>query len=133
MNPGQRFGQLEEIMAEMLQKQDRLETLATKTFAIAENADAEVKIVNKKVDNLDAKLSAKIDNIDAKVDNVDARLSAKIDNVDAKVETVARALANLTIANQVTHQQMNDRNEELHQQTNDKLDSIMTFLKEKFS
>ena len=53
--------------------------------------------------------------------------------LEAKIDTVARALANLTVENQLAHQQMNEENREAHQQMNDKLDNIMSFLKEKFS
>jgi N12 class adenine-specific DNA methylase len=106
MNPQKRFGQLEEIMAEMLQKQDRLETLAVQTFEVAFNADTKVETLNEKVDALDEKLTAKIDSVDEKQ--------------TTRIDTVARAVADLTVDNQREHQQLND-----------KLDGIMAYLKEK--
>lgn len=50
-----------------------------------------------------------------------------------KIDALIQAVLNLTIENNAAHQQMNNKIEELHQQTNDKLDTTMTFLKEKFS
>ncbi|RHZ71768.1 hypothetical protein Glove_253g70 [Diversispora epigaea] len=42
--------------------------------------------VIKKLDNLDAKLDAKLDNLDAKLDKLDAKLDARLDKLDAKLE-----------------------------------------------
>ncbi|TAE32502.1 MAG: hypothetical protein EAZ91_04020 [Cytophagales bacterium] len=121
MNPEKRFGQLEEVMAEMLQKQDRLEALAVQTFELAFNTDTKVDElrdeVNGRIDSLDEKLNGRIDSLDEK-------LNGRIDSLDEKlngrIDTVARAVADLTVDNQREHQQIND-----------KLDDLMTYLKAK--
>ncbi len=110
MNPEKRFGQLEEVMAEMLQKQDRLEALAVQTFELAFNTDTKVDElrdeVNGRIDSLDEKLNGRIDSLDEKL--------------NGRIDTVARAVADLTVDNQREHQQIND-----------KLDDLMTYLKAK--
>jgi len=54
--------------------------------------DFKVETLNRKIDDVDARLSKKIDDVDArlskKIDDVDARLSKKIDGVAADLKAV---------------------------------------------
>jgi tetrahydromethanopterin S-methyltransferase subunit G len=113
MNPEKRLGQLEEVMAEMLQKQDRLETLAVQTFDYAVQIDT-------KVDANHEKINGRIDALDAKL--------------DAKTDMLARGIANLTVENQKFRQEVNTRFDGIDSKIdnlNDKFDGLMDYLKAK--
>ena len=73
MNPERRFGQLEEVIAEMLQKQDRIEDLAIKTFSLAETANANVETTARAVASLTlevGEIKVDVKNIYTKVDQI---------------------------------------------------------------
>lgn len=80
MNPEKRFGQIEEILADVVIKVDRL-------------ADGQAKLLGHV-----AEQGTEINS-----------LTGQVSSLTDKTETVARAVASLTIENQKAHQQINDK------------------------
>jgi hypothetical protein len=73
MNPERRFSQLEEVIAEILQKQDRIEDLAIKTFSLAETANSNVETTARAVASLTlevGEIKVDVKNIYNKVDQI---------------------------------------------------------------
>ena len=46
----------------------------------------DIRLVDQKIDGVDARLTVKIDSLDRKIDVVDARLTVKIDSLDQKID-----------------------------------------------
>ena len=96
MTPDDRLDQLEPLLADNLQKTDRLIEGQGQILEVATRADHKADILNGKVDALDAKIDAKVDaldaKIDAKVDALDAKIDAKVAALDAKIDAKVAAL-----------------------------------------
>jgi hypothetical protein len=86
MNPQKRFGQLEEVMSEMLQKQDRIEDLATKTFSLAETAHTNGETTARAVANLTIENQQAHQQMNQKLDVVQEQMNQKLDVVQEQMK-----------------------------------------------
>ncbi len=55
----------------------------------------DIRVVDQKIDGVDARLTAKIDALDQKIDGVDARLTVKIDGVYQKIGSLRTEIVSL--------------------------------------
>jgi uncharacterized coiled-coil DUF342 family protein len=147
MNPEKRFGQIEEVLADVVIKVDRLADGQAKLLGHVVEQGVEIKSLTERVNHLADKtdglqnqvtgLTIKTDALADKTDGLQNQvtglqnqvtgltiktdaLADKTDGLQNQTETIARAVAALTIDNQTKHQQLND-----------KLDNLMDFLREK--
>lgn len=91
MNPEKRFGQIEEILTDVVIKVDRL-------------ADGQGKLLEHVTQQ-----AAELEKRGAEINE----LKETVNNLDAKVGTIAQGLTNLTVENQREHRVMNDKLDEI--------------------
>lgn len=142
MTPDDRLDQLEPLMADNLQKTDRLIEGQGQILEVATRADHKADVLAAKFDAFDAKVDQKFDAVDAKFDAVDKKfdavdkkfdaldtkvdakfdaVDAKFDAVDKKVGTVANGLAELTVTTQRQYEELKAGQEAIMQYLREKL------------
>ena len=72
----------------LLQRIDRLD----------EKLSARIDQVDTRIDRLDEKLSARIDQVDTRIDRLDEKLSARIDQVEGKLKPLIWATLGIVLA-----------------------------------
>ncbi|SFD82626.1 hypothetical protein [Spirosoma endophyticum] len=123
MTPDRRLDQLEPLMADSLQKIDRLIEGQGKLVELATNTDQKVDVVDRKADKIDRKVDA----VDRKVDIVDQ----KVDVVDRKVDTVVKGVADLTVSTQRQFSELTVSTQRQYEELKPGQEAIMQFLREK--
>ena len=127
MTPDRRLDQLEPLMADSLQKIDRLIEGQGRLVELATNTDRKVDAVDQKADAIDRKVDAvdqKADAIDQKADAIDQKVDTvdqKVDAVDRKADTIAKGVVELTVSTQRQYEELKAGQEALMQYLRERL------------
>jgi methyl-accepting chemotaxis protein len=108
MNPQKRFGQIEEVLAELLMKVDRIADNGGMTLDLAVNTDAEVKDIKQTVGRIDGDVTELKQTV-GRMDSDAKELKQTVGRMDRQLDSTARAVATSTVQNSKNFQEIKDQ------------------------